>query len=182
MAIASSGAPDHLVDLTADLVSAYVSRNQVPMSELPALVAMFHNSLKQASGGVMMTDTERRPAVPVKKSVAEEFIICLEDGKKLRMLKRYLRTHYNMSPEEYRKKWDLPPRLSHGRTGLCAPAAPPSPRRSAWVASRPLAVAARPRAADPQASLACHPKLALRAKDGGPLPESNRHVLANDGF
>jgi predicted transcriptional regulator len=106
--IASSGAPDHLVDLTADLVSAYVSRNQVPMAELPALVAMFHNSLKQASGGVMLADTDRRPAVPVKKSVAEEFIICLEDGKKLRMLKRYLRTHYNMSPEEYRKKWDLP--------------------------------------------------------------------------
>jgi predicted transcriptional regulator len=100
--------PDHLVDLTANLVSAYVSRNQVPMSELPSLIAMFHNSLKQASGGSATADAERRPAVSVKKSVAEEYIVCLEDGKKLRMLKRYLRTHYNMSPEEYRKKWDLP--------------------------------------------------------------------------
>lgn len=106
--VQTGGAPDHLVDLTADLVSAYVSRNQVPMAELPSLIAMFHNSLKQASGGAAPMDTERRPAVPVKKSVAEEFIICLEDGKKLRMLKRYLRTHYNMSPEDYRKKWDLP--------------------------------------------------------------------------
>lgn len=101
-------APDHLVDLTASLVSAYVSRNQVPMSDLPGLVAMFHNSLKQAAGGSAVSDAERRPAVSVKKSVAEEYIVCLEDGKKLRMLKRYLRTHYNMSPEEYRKKWDLP--------------------------------------------------------------------------
>lgn len=106
--VAVSAAPDHLVDLTANLVSAYVSRNQVPMSELPGLIAMFHSSLKQAAGGAPAADTERRPAVPIKKSVAEEFIICLEDGKKLRMLKRYLRTHYNMSPEEYRKKWDLP--------------------------------------------------------------------------
>ena len=106
--IPTGSAPDHLVDLTASLVSAYVSRNQVPMAELPGLVAMFHTSLKQASGGVMTTDAERRPAVSVKKSVAEEYIVCLEDGKKLRMLKRYLRTHYNMSPEEYRKKWDLP--------------------------------------------------------------------------
>ncbi|MFN9356562.1 MAG: MucR family transcriptional regulator [Alphaproteobacteria bacterium] len=99
---------DHLVDLTANLVSAYVSRNQVPVTELPALIAMFHNSLRQAAGGSIEAEAERKPAVPVKKSVAEDYIVCLEDGKKLRMLKRYLRTHYNMSPEEYRKKWDLP--------------------------------------------------------------------------
>ena len=95
MPLPATAAPDHLVDLTANLVSAYVGRNQVPMSELPALIAMFHSSLKQAAGGVASSDSDRRPAVPVKKSVAEEFIICLEDGKKLRMLKRYLRTHYN---------------------------------------------------------------------------------------
>jgi predicted transcriptional regulator len=106
--IAEVSAPDHLVDLTANLVSAYVSRNQIPMSELPGLIAMFHASLKQASGAVVTPEVERKPAVSVKKSVAEEFIVCLEDGKKLRMLKRYLRTHYNMSPEDYRKKWDLP--------------------------------------------------------------------------
>ena len=100
--------PDNLIELTANLVSAYVSRNQVPMIELPGLVAMFHASLRNAVSGSAVADMERKPAVPIKKSVAEEFIVCLEDGKKLRMLKRYLRTHYNMSPEEYRKKWDLP--------------------------------------------------------------------------
>lgn len=98
----------HLVDLTADLVSAYVSRNQVPVSELPGLISMFHTALKQASSGTVTLEADRKPAISVKKSIGEEFIICLEDGKKLRMLKRYLRTHYNMSPEEYRKKWDLP--------------------------------------------------------------------------
>ena len=103
-----SGSNDHLVDLTANLVSAYVSRNQVPVSDLPGLIAMFHNSLRQASGNAAPAETERKPAVSIKKSVAEEYIVCLEDGKKLRMLKRYLRTHYIMSPEEYRKKWDLP--------------------------------------------------------------------------
>ncbi len=100
--------PDNLIELTANLVSAYVSRNQVPMVELPGLVAMFHTSLRNAVSGSAVADMERKPAVPIKKSVGEEFIVCLEDGKKLRMLKRYLRTHYNMSPEEYRKKWDLP--------------------------------------------------------------------------
>ena len=100
--------PDNLIELTANLVSAYVSRNQVPMIELPGLVAMFHTSLRNAVSGSAVADMERKPAVPIKKSVGEEFIVCLEDGKKLRMLKRYLRTHYNMSPEEYRKKWDLP--------------------------------------------------------------------------
>jgi len=99
---------DHLVDLTANLVAAYVSRNPIPVAEVPGLISMFHNSLRQAAGGAVEAETERKPAVPVKKSVAEDYIICLEDGKKLRMLKRYLRTHYNMSPEEYRKKWDLP--------------------------------------------------------------------------
>jgi len=100
---------DHFVDLTVNLVSSYVSRNQIPMSELPSLIATFHTALLQAAGrGAAPADAERKPAVPVKKSVGDDFIICLEDGKKLTMLKRYLRSQYNMSPEEYRKKWDLP--------------------------------------------------------------------------
>jgi predicted transcriptional regulator len=101
---------DHLVDLTVNLVSAYVGRNQVPMAELPGIIKMFHGAIAQAAGlGVAAAaEAERKPAVPVKKSVSDEYIVCLEDGKKLTMLKRYLRTHYNMSPEEYRKKWDLP--------------------------------------------------------------------------
>src|SRR5215813_6179057 len=103
----SSG--DALVDLAVNLVSSYVSRNQVPMAELPAVIGMFHSALAQAAGrGGVTVQSERKPAVPVKKSVGDDFIICLEDGKKLTMLKRYLRAQYNMSPEEYRKKWDLP--------------------------------------------------------------------------
>lgn len=98
---------DHFIDLTANLVASYVSRNQVPMSEVPSLIATFHNALTAAASG-SMPEPDRKPAVPVKKSVADDYIICLEDGKKLRMLKRYLRSQYNMSPEEYRKKWDLP--------------------------------------------------------------------------
>ena len=103
----SSG--DALVDLAVNLVSSYVSRNQVPMHELPAVIGIFHSALAQAAGrGGAALSAERKPAVPVKKSIGDDFIICLEDGKKLTMLKRYLRAQYNMSPEEYRKKWDLP--------------------------------------------------------------------------
>lgn len=105
---ASTG--DHLVDLTVSLVSSYVGRNQVPLQDLPSLIKMFHGALAQAAGmgAAAAADAERKPAVSVKKSVSDEYIVCLEDGKKLTMLKRYLRTHYNMSPEEYKKKWDLP--------------------------------------------------------------------------
>jgi predicted transcriptional regulator len=106
----TSSAGDHLVDLTVSLVSSYVGRNQVPLQELPGIIKMFHGALAQAAGlgAAAAADAERKPAVSVKKSVSDEYIVCLEDGKKLTMLKRYLRTHYNMSPEEYKKKWDLP--------------------------------------------------------------------------
>jgi predicted transcriptional regulator len=96
-----------LVDLTVDLVSSYVSRNQVPMSELASVISTFHEALTGAAAG-QTGEAERKPAVTVKKSIGDDFIICLEDGKKLTMLKRYLRSQYGMSPEEYRKKWDLP--------------------------------------------------------------------------
>jgi predicted transcriptional regulator len=94
-------------NLTASLVSSYVSRNQVPMSELPSLIAMCHGALAEAAAG-RAPEAERKPAISVKKSIGDDYIICLEDGKKLTMLKRYLRSQYNMSPEDYRKKWDLP--------------------------------------------------------------------------
>jgi predicted transcriptional regulator len=104
---ATSG--DHLLDLAVNLVSSYVSRNQVPMADLPAVIGMFHGALAQAAGrSGAPIDADRKPAVPVKKSIGDDFIICLEDGKKLKMLKRYLRSNYNMSPEEYRAKWGLP--------------------------------------------------------------------------
>ena len=98
---------DRYIDLTANLVCSYVSRNQVPMGELPGFIAMLHGALSGTATG-HTTETERKPAVTVKKSIGDDYIICLEDGKKLTMLKRYLRSQYNMSPEEYRKKWDLP--------------------------------------------------------------------------
>ena len=104
---AATAAGNHFVDLTVNLVCSYVSRNQVPMSELPSLIAMFHSALTGAAAGHAV-EAERKPAVTVKKSIGDDYIICLEDGKKLTMLKRYLRSQYNMSPEEYRKKWDLP--------------------------------------------------------------------------
>ncbi|MBP6014210.1 MAG: MucR family transcriptional regulator [Alphaproteobacteria bacterium] len=98
---------NRFVDMTVGLVSSYVSRNQVPMSELATLIATFHNALTDAAAGTPAT-ADKKPAVTIKKSIGDDYIICLEDGKKLTMLKRYLRSQYNMSPEEYRKKWDLP--------------------------------------------------------------------------
>ena len=98
---------NRFVEMTVGLVSSYVSRNQVPMSELASLIATFHTALSDAAAGVPVT-ADKKPAVTVKKSIGDDYIICLEDGKRLTMLKRYLRSQYNMSPEEYRKKWDLP--------------------------------------------------------------------------
>ena len=100
---------DDIVELTASIVSAYVSNNSVIAGELPSLIGYVHEALSRASvrGGSVDRD-DLRPAVPVKKSVTDDYIICLEDGKKFKSLKRHLRTHYNLSPEEYRDKWGLP--------------------------------------------------------------------------
>src|SRR4051794_18823367 len=102
--------PEDFVVIAADIVSAYVSNNSVAVSDLPRLIADIHYSLVKLSTGVVEEPVEEhKPAVPVKKSVTADFIICLEDGKKFKSLKRHLRTQYNMSPEEYREKWGLPP-------------------------------------------------------------------------
>jgi len=98
-----------LVELTADIVSAYVSNNTVVSSDLPALINETYDALSKAAAKAAQPLTEElNPAVPVKKSVTPEYIICLEDGKKFKSLKRHLRTHYDLSPEEYREKWGLP--------------------------------------------------------------------------
>jgi predicted transcriptional regulator len=98
------------IDLAADIVSAYVSNNSVPASDLPSLINDVHSALVRVTSGVALPVVESlKPAVPAKKSVTNEHIICLEDGKKFKSLKRHLRTQYNMSPEEYREKWSLPP-------------------------------------------------------------------------
>ena len=101
---------NELLSLTTRIVSAYVERNQVPMQDVPGIVRSVHTALYEISGGGKSPDKANalKPAVSVKRSISQDYIVCLEDGVKLRMLKRYLRTHYDMSPEDYRKKWGLP--------------------------------------------------------------------------
>lgn len=97
------------VELAADIVSAYVSNNSVATSDLPSLISEIHGALLRISNGVVDTPSEvLKPAVPVKKSITPDYIICLDDGKKFKSLKRHLRTQYNMTPEEYRERWNLP--------------------------------------------------------------------------
>jgi len=101
---------EEFIAIAADIVSAYVSNNSVASGDLAALIANVHGSLvKLATGATEEPAEELKPAVPIKKSVTADFIICLEDGKKFKSLKRHLRTQYNMSPEDYRAKWGLPP-------------------------------------------------------------------------
>jgi predicted transcriptional regulator len=105
----SDAANHDLVGLTADIVAAYVSKNTVNPSDLASLIGDVHAALTRASGGITAPIVEDpRPAVAVRKSITPEYIVCLEDGKKFKSLKRHLRTHYNLSPEDYREKWGLP--------------------------------------------------------------------------
>lgn len=97
-----------LISLTADIVSAHVSKNSVPTGDLPGLITSIHEALAQLGQPAAVETPKLEPAVPIRSSVKNDFIVCLEDGKKLKMLKRYLRTNFNMTPEEYRAKWGLP--------------------------------------------------------------------------
>lgn len=104
-----SAKADELLKFASDIVAAYVSNNPIPVSEIPGMIKSVHATLGGlASGGAGEGPTNLKPAVNVKKSVTPEYIVCLEDGKKLKMLKRYLRSRYGLSPEEYRSKWGLP--------------------------------------------------------------------------
>jgi len=105
----SESTPKGFVDLTASIVSAYVSNNATTASEIPALISQIHAALVRVSGGSPETPAEpAKPAVSVKKSMTSDYLVCLEDGKRFKSLKRHLRTQYNMSPEQYREKWGLP--------------------------------------------------------------------------
>jgi predicted transcriptional regulator len=105
----SDSAGKSFIDLTAEIVSAYVSNNTTPASEIPALIAQVHAALTRVSSGRAETPAEpAKPAVSVKKSMTADYLICLEDGKRFKSLKRHLRTQYNMTPEQYRDKWQLP--------------------------------------------------------------------------
>lgn len=96
-----------LLELTTEIVSAYLSNNTIGQQEIPALIDQVYKSLANVNGDAPVSAERPQPAVPIKRSVTPDFIICLEDGKKLKMLKRHLKTAYNMSPEEYRERWGL---------------------------------------------------------------------------
>ena len=99
-----------VIDLTASIVAAYVGNNPTPAAEVPALIGQIHAALLRISGGKVEVPAEpSKPAVSVKKSMTADFLICLEDGKRFKSLKRHLRTQYAMTPEQYREKWSLPP-------------------------------------------------------------------------
>ncbi|MEQ1782743.1 MAG: MucR family transcriptional regulator [Hyphomonadaceae bacterium] len=99
-----------LIELVSQIVSAYVAHNPVPVAELPRLIERVHATLSEIDGApAAEPKSELKPAVPVRKSVTDDHIVCLEDGKKFKSLKRHLRTRYEMSPEEYREKWGLAP-------------------------------------------------------------------------
>jgi predicted transcriptional regulator len=99
----------NLIDLAAEIVSAYVSNNSVASQELPNLISEVYAALQKTNGREPEPEPEPlKPAVSVKKSITPDYLICLEDGKKFKSLKRHLRTHYNLSPEEYRERWGLP--------------------------------------------------------------------------
>jgi predicted transcriptional regulator len=99
---------DALLQITSDIVSAHVSKNPVPLGELPGLIQTVYSTLTGLSAPAPEPEVELKPAVNPKKSVTDEYIVCLEDGKKLKMLKRHLSTAYGMTPEQYRAKWSLP--------------------------------------------------------------------------
>ncbi len=96
------------IELTAQIVSAYVGNNSVPSGDIANLISQVHAALRRVSGGQAAAPAEpAKPAVPVKRSINSEYIVCLEDGKKFKSLKRHLRTQYNITPEQYREKWGL---------------------------------------------------------------------------
>src|SRR3954463_12911146 len=106
--MAEQAASADVLGLTAQIVSAHVSNNSIGADALPSLIQEVYRTLAGVGKEQVMPD-KQQPAVPVKKSVFPDHIICLEDGKKLKMLKRHLKTSYNMTPEQYREKWQLPP-------------------------------------------------------------------------
>jgi MucR family transcriptional regulator, transcriptional regulator of exopolysaccharide biosynthesis len=107
--MAENSSESTYIALTAQIVSAYVGNNSVPSAEIPNLISQVHSALQRVAGGQTTPAEPVKPAVPVKRSFTSDYIVCLEDGKKFKSLKRHLRTQYNMTPEQYREKWGLPP-------------------------------------------------------------------------
>jgi len=105
--MAETGKPQELLTLTAEIVAAHVSNNSVALGDLPQLIHSVYQTLSGAGDGTAAAPRPQ-PAVQIKKSVTADYIVCLEDGRKLKMLKRHLKTAYNMTPEQYRERWGLP--------------------------------------------------------------------------
>ncbi|VBB69749.1 Transcriptional regulator [invertebrate metagenome] len=106
--MAEENTPSELLSLTTEIVAAHVTNNTVPLHDLPRLINDVYRTLSNVGHPLLQEDC-LQAAVPIKKSVTSDYIVCLEDGKKLKMLKRHLKTAYNMTPEEYRERWQLPP-------------------------------------------------------------------------
>ena len=101
---------DKLLELSSQIVIAYLGNNSIDSKMLPEVIQNVHATLfKLHASGELTTNLSNKPAVPIKKSITDDYIICLEDGKKLKMMKRYLRSKYNLSPQQYRSKWGLAP-------------------------------------------------------------------------
>lgn len=104
----SDDAQDMLLTLTADIVAAHVSNNSVGMADIPDLISRVHSALAGLGGPVEVPVEEQKPAVSIRASIKPDYIVCLEDGKKLTMMRRYLMTNFGMTPDDYRAKWNLP--------------------------------------------------------------------------
>ncbi len=149
-----------LIGLTADIVSAHVSHNSISTAEVPALIRSVYEALDRAGQPEIKAQPAPEPAVPVRSSIKPDYLVCLEDGKKLKMLKRYLRTNYNMTPDEYRAKWGLPkdypmvaPSYREARSTLA---------HQIGLGRKPAAVAAAPKAAKAPAKAPKAPKAAAK--------------------
>ena len=103
----TTGAEDTLLTLTADIVAAHVSNNSVAVNDLPSLIQNVHSALTGISGAAAAPEPRPEPKVSIRASIKPDYIVCLEDGKRLKMLKRHLMTHYNLTPDQYRQKWGL---------------------------------------------------------------------------
>ena len=107
--VAPDSNPELLIELTSEIVAAFVTNNSVAAADLPSLIVNVHGALGGVSGSPIAEVIEKpKPAVPVRRSIQHEYLICLEDGQKFKSLKRHLMTHYGLSPEQYREKWELP--------------------------------------------------------------------------
>ena len=171
------------IEMAADIVSAYVSKNSIPPSDLPALIDAVHKAIGAISTGKRTGESEPppelKPAVPIKKSVTDDFLICLEDGKRFKSLRRHLSTTYNMTPEAYREKWGLPkdypmvaPSYAAVRSNLAKAAglgnrksepAPAAPAKE--YAAEPAKAAEKPRDAEKKAAKAPRAARVAKPKD-----------------